>query len=89
MLIILTGDTMTTQASQWMVERGIEHTIIDLPKSLGYKTHASQGIVVDSQDNMDLPMRLSKQRFIVMRVFREFTLADLANTGVGTEATSE
>jgi hypothetical protein len=79
MLIILTGDNMTERASQWMAERAIDHTIIELPDTLGYKTHASHGIVVESTDNMDLPMRLSKERFIVMRVFREFTLDDCAN----------
>ncbi len=81
MLIVLPSDGMTTKASVWLNDEGVAHQVIGLPTRLEYKTGANTAIFLDGDDNMDVPMRLSKQRFVVMRVFREFELqpGDVAN----------
>ncbi len=74
MLIVLPSDGMTTKASAWLMEEGVRHHVIKLPQRLDYKTGANTAIALEGDDNMDAPMRLSKQRFVVMRVFRDFEL---------------
>ena len=76
MLIVLPSDGMTTKASAWLTDEGVAHQVIPLPASIDYKTGANTALYLNSDNNMDVPMRLSRQRFVVMRVFREFELAD-------------
>ncbi|MBK8189698.1 MAG: hypothetical protein IPK79_04540 [Vampirovibrionales bacterium] len=72
MLILLPTDVMTENASQWLTSQAVAHRLIALPQRLCGESGASKGIFLDSRDNMDVPMRLSRARFVVMRVFREF-----------------
>lgn len=74
MLLIFPSTPMTEKASTFLTEEDITHRVIKIPASLDYKTGSDIAIYVDSRDNMDIPMKLSKKHFIVMRVFREFKL---------------
>lgn len=76
MLIVLPSDAMTRSASDWLAEQNVTHELIALPESIDYKTGANTALYITGNNNMDVPMRLSKQRFVVMRVFREFSLPD-------------
>lgn len=72
MLIILPTDVMTDNASQWLSAQGVAHRVIVLPGRIRGDAGASTGLYLASRDNMDIPMRLSRAHFVVMRVFREF-----------------
>ncbi len=72
MLIVLPTTPMTQNASQYLAGENISHQVIDIPESLGYKTGSDIAIYLDSDDVMDVPMKLSRAHFIVMRVFKEF-----------------
>lgn len=74
MLIVLPSTPTTENASQWLNERGIPHQVIAIPESLGYKTGSDIGIYIESNDQQGVPMELTKARFIVMRVFKDFKL---------------
>jgi hypothetical protein len=73
-LIVLPSTPTTENASQWLTEQGIAHQVIPIPESLGYKTGSDIAIYVDSAEHTDVPMALTKARFIVMRVFKDFKL---------------
>ncbi len=72
MLIVFPSTPMTEKASQWLASQGVDHKVIPIPELLDYKTGSDTAILLDSEDNMDVPMRLSREKFVVMRVFREF-----------------
>ncbi len=72
MLIVFPSTPMTEKASQWLTTQGVTHEVIDIPELLDYKTGSDTAIFLDSKDNMDIPMKLSREKFVVMRVFREF-----------------
>ena len=75
MLIVLPSPGDTRKASAWLTEHAIEHDVIPIPESLNYRTGSDIAIVLTSankDDNMDVPMKLSRERFVVMRVFRDF-----------------
>ncbi len=74
MLIVLPSTPTTENASHWLEERGIAHQVIPIPESLGYKTGSDIGIYIEGTDQTGVPMELTKARFIVMRVFKEFKL---------------
>ena len=74
MLIVLPSTPTTENASQWLNERGIAHRVIPIPESLGYKTGSDIGIYIESSDQQGAPMELTKARFVVMRVFKDFKL---------------
>ncbi len=74
MLIILPTTAMTQKASDWLTSQQVAHQVIPVPEILGYKTGSDVAIFLDSTDNMDIPMRLSREKFVVMRVFREFDM---------------
>lgn len=65
---------MTELASRWLAEQGIAHEVIPIPDSLGYKTGSDVGIYVPTsvENKLEIPVLLTKQRFIVMRVFKDF-----------------
>jgi hypothetical protein len=67
-LIILPSDTGTQKAHAFLTERGLPHRVISIPARLGYKTGAHQGIYAEE----DHSMLLTRQRLVVMRVFRGF-----------------
>lgn len=73
MLIVLPSTPTTENASDWLKERGITHQLIPIPESLGYKTGSDIAIYLEESD-MDVAMELTKARFIVMRVFKDFRL---------------
>ncbi len=76
MLLIFPSSPMAEKASKYLEGEGVPHRIIAIPESLGYKTGADHGIYIDSENNMDVPMKLSRERFVVMRVFRDFKLEE-------------
>lgn len=77
MLIVLPSTPTTENASQWLTERAIPHQVIPIPDSLGYKTGSDIGIYIEGRDHQGVPMELTKARFIVMRVFKDFQLQEL------------
>lgn len=76
MLIVLPSTPTTENASQWLTEREIPHQVIEIPESLGYKTGSDIGIYIEGSDHQGVPMELTKARFIVMRVFKDFKLQE-------------
>ena len=75
MLIVLPSPGDTRKASAWLTEQAIAHEIIAIPDSLNYRTGSDIALVLtatNKDDNMDVPMKLSRERFVVMRVFRDF-----------------
>lgn len=72
MLLVFPSSPMTHEASAWLAGQGISNTVIPLPERLDYKTGANHALWIDSLDNMAIPMQLSRERFVVMRVFRDF-----------------
>ncbi|MEM0950704.1 MAG: hypothetical protein AAGI66_01000 [Cyanobacteria bacterium P01_H01_bin.74] len=76
MLIVLPSTPTTEAASQWLVAEGIAHQVIKIPERLGYKTAADIAIAVNAEVYPDIPMRLTREGFVVMRVFKTFALND-------------
>jgi hypothetical protein len=74
MLIVLPSTPTTENASQWLNERNIPHQLISIPESLGYKTGSDLAIYIEGSDQQGVPMELTKARFVVMRVFKDFKL---------------
>ncbi len=74
MLIVLPSTPTTENASQWLTERDIPHQVISIPESLGYKTGSDVAIYVQGKDVTAVPTELTKARFVVMRVFKDFKL---------------
>jgi hypothetical protein len=72
MLIILPSTPTTENASRWLEERGVPHRLIPIPESLGYRTGADIAIYVPGNDASDVPAALTRARFVVMRVFKDF-----------------
>jgi hypothetical protein len=76
MLIILPSTPTTEKASQWLEQEGISHRIISIPDSLGYKTGSDIGLYVNDNNAAGIPAALTRARFVVMRVFKDFDLQD-------------
>jgi hypothetical protein len=74
MLIVLPSTPTTEEASAWLARSGVEHCVITLPERLDYKTAADNAIYVSGEQHADVPMQLTRERFIVMRVFKGFQL---------------
>lgn len=74
MLIVLPSSPATEKASEWLRERGVTHQVIAIPESLGYKTGSDLAIYVEGADVGGVPTELTKARFVVMRVFKDFKL---------------
>lgn len=74
MLIVLPSTPMTEKASEFLTGQSVPHQVIAVPESLGYKTGSDTAIYIDSDDHTDIPMLLTKERFVVMRVFKDFKL---------------
>lgn len=74
MLIVLPSTPTTENASQWLNERNIPHQLIPIPESLGYKTGSDVAIYIEGSNQQGVPMELTKARFVVMRVFKDFKL---------------
>ena len=76
MLIILPSTPTTEKASAYLSSKNIPHQVIPVPESLNYKTGSDTAIYIVGNDHADVPMTLTQQRFIVMRVFKDFELQD-------------
>lgn len=74
MLIVLPSTPTTENASQWLNDRNVPHQVIPIPESLGYKTGSDVAIYIEGNDQQGVPMELTKARFVVMRVFKDFKL---------------
>jgi hypothetical protein len=72
MLIILPSTPTTENAGRWLEEQGVPHRLIPIPESLGYRTGADIAIYVPGNDASDVPAALTRARFVVMRVFKDF-----------------
>lgn len=72
MLIFLPSTPATENASKYLSEREVAHEVIPVPEELDYKTGSDVCIYIKSEDHTDIPMELTKQRFVVMRVFKDF-----------------
>lgn len=71
MFIILPSDPTTLNASEYLTQQGIEHSVLAIPDELGYKTGASQGIYLP-QEGAKVMIDLCSAGFVIMRVFKEF-----------------
>jgi hypothetical protein len=76
MLIVLPSTPTTEQASAYLNEQGVAHRLIPIPESLGYKTGADLAIYSPTANGAEVATVLTKARFIVMRVFKDFLLPD-------------
>ena len=76
MLIVLPSSSTTEKASEFLSQHGYEHTVIPIPEELGYKTGADIAIYTVSADRNKMLTELTKERFVVMRVFKEFELSN-------------
>ncbi|MBY0405711.1 MAG: hypothetical protein K2X66_17545 [Cyanobacteria bacterium] len=74
MLIVLPSTPATEKASDYLKEKGYEHQVIAMPESIDYKTGSDIGIYTESPDRNKMLIELTQQRFVVMRVFKEFHL---------------
>lgn len=72
MLIVLPSTSTTEKASEYLSANGYEHTVIPIPDELGYKTGSDIGIYTISPDRNKMLTELTKERFVVMRVFKDF-----------------
>lgn len=76
MLIVLPSRPTTEEASLWLQAAGVSHNVIVIPSRLGYRTASDIGICIAGDQHADVPMQLTKARFVVMRVFKRFELLD-------------
>ena len=74
MLIVLPSTPTTEKASAYLAGKNIPHRVIPVPESLDYKTGSDIAIYIEGNDHADVPMQLTRERFIVMRVFKDFEL---------------
>lgn len=74
MLIFLPSTPATEKASEYLKQTHVPHQVIAVPESLDYKTGSDSCIYIEGDDHTDVPMELTKQRFVVMRVFKDFKL---------------
>jgi hypothetical protein len=74
MLIVLPSTPTTEKASEFLNTIGIGHQLISIPESLGYKTGADLAIYSEDPRKGEIATELTKQRFVVMRVFKDFHL---------------
>jgi hypothetical protein len=74
MLIVLPSTPTTEKASEYLTAQGYAHQVIPIPESLGYKTGSDLGIYTESPERDKMLTELTRERFVVMRVFKEFHL---------------
>lgn len=75
MLIVMPSDPTTLEASAYLKETGVPHEVIAIPEDLGYKTGANIALYFEGNtESSAMMVKLSAQGFVIMRVFREFTL---------------
>jgi hypothetical protein len=74
LLIVLPSTPTTYKASEFLTGLGVVHAIIPIPAELEYKNASDVGIYTTDTRHGDLPMVLTKARFVVMRVFKEYTI---------------
>ena len=74
MLIVLPSTPATEKASQYLTSQGYAHQVIPIPESLGYKTGSDIGIYTVAENCNKILTDLTQQRFVVMRVFKDFIL---------------
>lgn len=73
MLIILPTTAATDKASAFLLKQAIAHRVLPVPESLGYKTGSDTAIYLAEQpEGIDVPMLLTRERFVVMRVFKAY-----------------
>ena len=77
-LIILPSTPATENASTYLTQQEVAHQVIMVPESLGYKTGSDLAIYLSTEvyaSHGDIAMLLTRQRFVVMRVFKDFSLS--------------
>jgi hypothetical protein len=74
MLIVLPSTPTTEKASEFLKAKGFEHQLIPIPETLGYKTGSDLAIYTESPERNTMLSELTKERFVVMRVFKDYHL---------------
>ena len=74
MLIVLPSTPTTQKASEFLKAQGYEHQLIPIPKDLGYKTDSDLALYTESPQANHMLTVLTQERFVVMRVFKEYHL---------------
>jgi hypothetical protein len=76
-LIVLPSTPTTQRASAFLNEQRIAHQLIPLPASLNYQNGATQALYFPPPPpEVDIAMLLTRQRFVVMRVFKDYVHAE-------------
>lgn len=70
MLLMFRSPFETRKASAFLREQNVSHRVVVIPPDWDYRPE-DVAILITSNDNMDIPMRLSRERVVVMRVFRD------------------
>lgn len=70
MLMVFRSPFETRKASDYLTDETVAHRVVLIPADWEYRPE-DVAIFIESDDNMDIPMRLSRQRLVVMRVFRD------------------
>ncbi|MGE0201459.1 MAG: hypothetical protein AB7P76_10880 [Candidatus Melainabacteria bacterium] len=79
MLIALPSSPATEKAAVFLAARGITHRVIPMPVELNYHNGADVAIYLAPADlpaGVDVAMLLTKEKFVVMRVFKSFILPE-------------
>ena len=84
MLIVLPSDSTTIKASAWLKGRGVNHRMIRIPDSLGYRTTATIALYLPDATHTDaktMMMDFSAEGFVIMRIFQDFHLDEDGTNG--------
>ncbi|MFM7468796.1 MAG: hypothetical protein ACKO37_04795 [Vampirovibrionales bacterium] len=73
-LIVLPSTPATQQASAYLKSLEIDHQCIPMPPRLNYTNGSSLAIYTTAFNAQALSTLLTQQRFVVMRVFKDFVL---------------
>jgi hypothetical protein len=76
MLIVLPSSPTTHKASEYLTSLGVTNSVIAMPVSLNYQNASDVAIYTTDTAHGDLAMVLTKARFVVMRVFKDYRQAN-------------
>jgi hypothetical protein len=76
MLIILPSTPATQKASEYLTAEQLEHRLINVPHDLNYKTGSDLAIYTTAPNSVEYATILTRQRFVVMRVFKDYLLPE-------------
>lgn len=73
-LIVLPSTPAVEKASAYLTSIGIAHQCIPIPQRLDYENGSRLAIYAPGENGQALSKRLTEQRLVVMRVFKDFVL---------------